>query len=167
MTLRLILTRHAKSSWDDPALDDHDRPLNGRGRDAATSIGGWLAASGYVPDQVLCSSAERTRETWARIAAELAGPPRAAYLHSLYLAEPDGFLAALHGASGKVVMVLGHNPGSAYTARGLVAEPPRHPRFDHFPTAATAVIDFGAASWGDVTWSQGTLVDFAVPRDLE
>lgn len=167
MTLRLILTRHAKSSWDNPALDDHDRPLNRRGRSAAAAIGRWLAARGYLPDQVLCSSAERTSETWARIAAELDARPQAAYLPGLYLAEPDEFLAALHGASGKVVMMLGHNPGSAYTARGLVAAPPRHPRFDHYPTAATAVIDFDAAAWGDVTWGQGVLVDFVVPRDLE
>ena len=66
---RLILTRHAKSAWDDPALDDHDRPLNGRGRRAARELGDWLASRGYLPEEVLCSSALRTRETWATVAA--------------------------------------------------------------------------------------------------
>ncbi len=166
MTLRLILTRHAKSSWDSPALDDHDRPLNRRGRESATAVGGWLAARGYAPDQILCSSAARTRETWTRIAAELRTPAREELLQSLYLAEPDDMLAALQGATGKVVMMLGHNPGSAYMARGLVAEPPHHPQFDHYPTCATTVIDFATAAWGDVTWGRGVAVDFVVPRDL-
>ena len=62
---RLILTRHAKSAWDDPRLEDFDRPLNRRGLRAALELGEWLHSRGYEPDQVLCSSAQRTRETWA------------------------------------------------------------------------------------------------------
>ena len=54
MTCRLILIRHAKSSWDDPMADDHARVLNGRGRASAAAIGGWLAAKSYLPDVVLC-----------------------------------------------------------------------------------------------------------------
>ena len=52
MTLRLILTRHAKSSWDDPLMSDHDRPLNERGKAAAADLGNWLASRGYVPEEV-------------------------------------------------------------------------------------------------------------------
>ena len=58
---RLILTRHAKSSWDDPLTPDHDRPLNDRGKAAAADLGQWLASRGYIPDEVLCSDALRTR----------------------------------------------------------------------------------------------------------
>ena len=68
---RLILTRHAKSSWDDPLMSDHDRPLNERGKAAAADLGQWLASRGYVPDQVLCSDALRTRKTWSGIAPAL------------------------------------------------------------------------------------------------
>ena len=70
---RLILTRHAKSSWEDPLTPDHDRPLNERGRAAAADLGQWLASRGYVPGQVLCSDALRTRKTWAGIAPAI--PP--------------------------------------------------------------------------------------------
>ena len=49
---RLILTRHAKSSWDDPGMDDHDRPLNSRGLRDAPAMGQWLRDKGHLPDQV-------------------------------------------------------------------------------------------------------------------
>ena len=49
---RLILTRHAKSSWDDPLTPDHDRPLNERGKAAAADLGTWLASRGYAPGEV-------------------------------------------------------------------------------------------------------------------
>ena len=62
MTRRLILMRHAKSSWDNPFAEDHQRPLNGRGKRSAKAIGEWLRAQGYLPDQILSSSATRTRE---------------------------------------------------------------------------------------------------------
>ncbi len=68
---RLMLLRHAKS--DRPAgMADHDRPLNGRGRDEAPLVGTYLAHNGLVPDRVLCSTSERTRETWDLVAGSLA-----------------------------------------------------------------------------------------------
>ena len=71
MSLRLILTRHAKSSWDSPVAGDHARPLNERGRKSAKAIGQWLSGKGYEPVLVLSSDAERTRETWALMAPAL------------------------------------------------------------------------------------------------
>ena len=65
---RLILMRHAKSDWGDPMLPDHDRPLNKRGRRAASALGHWMREAGLRPDQILCSSATRTQETCARLA---------------------------------------------------------------------------------------------------
>ena len=64
---RLILTRHAKSSWDDPDTPDIDRPLNARGRAAARELGDFLASRDLEPEEVLCSTALRTRETWAGV----------------------------------------------------------------------------------------------------
>lgn len=61
--LRLILVRHAKSGWDDPGLDDHDRPLAPRGRRAAGWLGTALRDGGFLPETILCSSALRTRQT--------------------------------------------------------------------------------------------------------
>ena len=64
---KLILMRHAKSSWDNPALDDHARPWNGRGRVSADAMGDWLRNRKYTPDQALVSDSARTRETFLRL----------------------------------------------------------------------------------------------------
>lgn len=166
MTLRLILTRHAKSSWDDPLMADHDRPLNKRGRESAAALGRWMAATGQCPDEVFVSSAERTRETWDLIARQGCPHGEPEIASSLYLAEPETMLSVLKGATGQTVMLIAHNPGSSFMARGLLASPPSTHLFDRFPTGATAVIDLPANSWEEVTWRSGTLVDFVVPRDL-
>ncbi len=70
---RLLLLRHAKSSWHDPSLADFDRPLNQRGRAAARMMGDYLVRKGLLPDLVLCSAAQRARETLAFIQDRLDG----------------------------------------------------------------------------------------------
>ncbi|MFN0114695.1 MAG: SixA phosphatase family protein [Paracoccaceae bacterium] len=161
---RLILTRHAKSDWDDPMLDDHDRPLNGRGRRAAAELGEWLHSRGHEPDEVLCSTALRTRETWARVAATpLEVTPAVGFLPGLYHAGPDTMLRALQGATGDVVMMIGHNPGIAAFAAMLPARPPGSADFRRYPTAATLVVDFEAEGWGSVKPGMGSVLDFFVP----
>ncbi|MCK8464391.1 histidine phosphatase family protein [Aliiroseovarius sp. S1339] len=166
MTLTLILTRHAKSSWGDADLEDHARPLNKRGRASAKAIGRWLVSKALFPDTVLCSDAERTRETWALIADKFVGAPKATYLRELYLADPDTMLAALKKAQSETAMMIAHNPGSAYMARRLASEPFAHAKFFHYPTAATAAIEFDVDKWEDVDWGTGRVVDFVVPREL-
>jgi phosphohistidine phosphatase len=167
MTLRLILTRHAKSAWDDPTLQDRDRPLNARGLRAAADLGAWLASRGHVPDEVLSSDALRTRQTWAGISPALPGTPEAALKPALYLAGPDVMLAVLRHAKGRVVMMLGHNPGIAEFAARIVARAPLHEGFAHYPTGATLVVSFEAEDWAEVGFGQGAVRDFVVPRDLE
>lgn len=166
MTLTLILTRHAKSSWSDADLDDHSRPLNKRGRASAKAIGRWLAGHGDTPDEVLCSDAARTRETWALVSDKLVGSPKVSYLPELYLADPEDMLAVLRKASAARVMMVAHNPGSANMARRLASAPDPHPKFQHYPTAATSVIEFDADTWADVDWGKGRVVEFVVPREL-
>lgn len=166
MTLRLILTRHAKSSWDDPMLDDHDRPLNKRGRTSAKAVGKWLAEKHCAPDEVMVSTAERTRETWKHIAKSLPDAPKPAYLSQLYHAEPEGMLHILRTATGKTVMMVGHNPGMAFFAQGLVHRPPVDSRFERYPTGATTIIEFDVESWDKLVWRTGTVVDFIAVRDL-
>ncbi len=163
MTPTLILTRHAKSSWSSPSLDDHSRPLNERGRKSAKAIGAWLAARGLVPDQVLCSSAQRTRETWERM-----GLPTTdvVYTDLLYHASATQMLRALGEAEGPTVMMLGHNPGIGEFAEMLVNAPHPHPRFHDYPTCATAIIDFDIDDWARVAWRGGTVRDFIIPREL-
>jgi phosphohistidine phosphatase len=163
---RLILTRHAKSNWDDPLTPDHERPLNERGKAAAADLGQWLATRGYVPDEVLCSDALRTRKTWSGLAPALPGTPILELKPALYHAGPDVMLAVLRHAVGETVMMIGHNPGIADFAARIVAQAPMNPEFSRYPTGATLVCDFAADSWADVGWGTGSTLDFIVPREI-
>jgi phosphohistidine phosphatase len=166
MTKRLILTRHAKSSWDDPAMSDHDRPLNARGRGAATDLGGWLVSRGYLPGEVLCSDAARTHETWQRIAPTLPQEPSLVMKPALYHAGSEVMLAVLRHATADTVMMIGHNPGIADFARRIVAQPPAHPHFSRYPTGATLVASFEIDDWSQVAFGMGAVRDFIVPREI-
>lgn len=166
MTLRLILTRHAKSDWSEPGQDDFDRPLNHRGRRDAPRLGLWLASRGYRPDLVLCSAAMRTRETMDHALSTLGAEPEIRFRANLYQAGPETLLSELHGATGGTVMVIGHNPGIADFAHALVHDRPMHDRFDDYPTAATAVIDFALPGWADAAPGSGAIRDFVTPDDL-
>lgn len=166
MTLRLILTRHAKSSWNDPHMEDHDRPLNKRGERSAEAIGAWLAEHDYIPALALVSSSKRTRQTWSLIGKALDPTPEVIHSERLYHAEPDTLMDRLRTMQADSVMIVAHNPGIAFFAQALVASPPGDARFERFPTAATAVIDFDAPEWAQVTWKSGRVVDLAFARDL-
>jgi phosphohistidine phosphatase len=166
MTLTLILTRHAKSDWDDPALTDHDRALNQRGQADAPKIGAWLAAKGHVPGAALVSSARRTQETWERLSPELGGDIPMTPVPRLYHAEAGEILRQLKGATAPVVMVIGHNPGIGEFAHRIVDDPAAHPRFIDYPTCATLVAEFPGDDWATLDWWTGRVVDFVVPRDL-
>lgn len=158
---RLILTRHAKSAWDDPALADHDRPLNERGRRSALALGDWMASRGYEPEEVLCSSSKRTQETWAMVAgAPLEVRPLLRIEPGLYHAGPEKMLTILRTASHPTVMMLGHNPGISELAALLPARVPLDPDFRRYPTAATLVVDFQIDSWSDVRPGEGSVMDF-------
>ncbi len=163
---RLILTRHAKSSWDDPLTPDHDRPLNDRGQAAAADLGQWLASRGYVPDEVLCSDAVRTRKTFSGIAPALPGTPVLELKPALYHAGPDVMMAVLRHATADTVMMIGHNPGIAEFAARLVAHPPTNAEFARYPTGATLVVEFDVDDWTKVTFGAGVTVDFVVPREI-
>ena len=167
MPLTLILMRHAKSSWTDLSQDDFDRSLNRRGRLAAPMIAKWLVEKGHLADQVLTSGARRTQETWERMANQM---PKTAVMESnpaLYLAGPDIMLSVLRSQTAPSVMMIAHNPGIAVFATRIAVQLPDHPKLSAYPTAATAVIEFDAATWANVDWSTGKVLDFVVPKDLE
>jgi phosphohistidine phosphatase len=166
MTLRLTLIRHAKSSWDDPLLSDHDRPLNKRGYAAAERIGAWLGENGYCAETVYSSTARRAAETWAGISPYCTPDIDAGLFSSLYHASPERMLAMLHRTKTKTAMMIGHNPGIAMLAEALVKTAPNHPKFFHYPSAATSVIRFDVENWSDIRSKTGGIVDFIVPRDL-
>ena len=162
MTRRLILMRHAKSSWDHPGLDDHARPLNGRGAASAEALGVWLRKRGYMPDEVLCSSAVRTQATAEALG--LSAP--VTVLEALYHASPQAMMQVLRQAKGRAVLMLGHNPGIAEFAHHLAAAPPPHPRFDDYPTGAAMVADLPIADWAQAEGRSATVLDFVIPREI-
>ena len=166
MTLTLILTRHAKSAWDDPALDDFERPLNGRGRSSALKIGQWLAGQGYLPDTVLVSGARRTVETWSRMASVMPSTATMESVPALYHASADTILNVLRARNSPAIMLIAHNPGIAEFASRILDALPDHEKFASYPTCATSVIEFDAPAWRDIGWGQGRLADFVVPREL-
>lgn len=166
MTLRLILIRHAKSSWSDPFSDDHARVLNQRGQASASAIGKWMAEQGYVPDVVLCSDAARTQETADLILRQLTPAPQLKLAGRLYHAAPATILDLLHKQTAPCIAVIGHNPGIGMLANALVQTPPEHQRFSDYPTCASTVIDFDVSKWAQVQNRTGRCKAFVVPRDL-
>lgn len=168
----LILLRHAKSSWSDPALDDHDRPLNKRGRRAAPLIARWLEARGHLPEAIFCSSARRARDTLEQMAEAVPALPAPEIVEDLYHAAPADLLSVATRLPGDAAraMLIGHQPGLGGFARRLTAGTPR-PRcaeaFSHFPTAAAAVLTLDIAEWREITFASARFTDFAKPRELE
>lgn len=163
MTRRLILMRHAKSSWTDPMLRDHDRPLNRRGRQSAAALGNWLRAKSFVPDHALSSSSVRTQETFERLRL----PCPVDILPALYHAAPAVLMDTLRAARGQSVLMIAHNPGIADFASRLVTKPPVHDRFFDFPTCATLVAEFKCADWADIEYGQVVPIEFVIPRALK
>lgn len=166
MTLCLILTRHAKSSWDDPAQADHDRPLNKRGQRAAPAVAQWLAEHGHQPAEVVSSTARRALETWERMAPAFADTTLLRRDPALYHASADRILEVLRDCAASPAMLIGHNPGIGEFAARILKRPPPHPRFRDYPTGATLVAEFDFGDWAQVEFGTGRTVDFAIPADL-
>ena len=160
---RLILMRHAKSDWSGSG-QDHDRPLNPRGRDSSAAMGDWLRAHDLLPDEVLSSSSMRTRETLVRL--DLPDDTKTTFTRDLYLASHHDILQTLRGATGDTVLLLGHNPGIGWCANEIVEEAPEHPQFGKYPTCATLVAEFDIADWQQADWGNAIARHFVVPRDL-
>ena len=156
--MRLILMRHAKSDWS-ATLDDHARPLNKRGRISAAAMGDWLRAMGYLPDEVLCSSAARTQETLDRLNL----PPTATQIRdALYHAAPATMARALAEASGRTVLMVGHNPGIHALVMTLLSEVKEGVSPDilmqGYRTGTLSAFTFDVETWADVAPHTGTLV---------
>jgi phosphohistidine phosphatase len=164
----LILYRHAKSSWDDPDLDDHERPLSKRGAKDAPTMARWMAGRKLAPDLALCSTAVRTRATLALTLPGLAAPPRAIlYEDALYLATPEALIARVRDIGGDVAcaMIVGHNPGlhaAALTLAGRGRQKLLAQLATKVPTAAVAVLQLPA--WADVGTGSAELVAYASPK---
>jgi phosphohistidine phosphatase len=170
--LTLSLLRHAKSSWKNPTIPDHDRPLNSRGKADAPLMGKAMAKHGLVPDLVLCSTARRTRDTLDLVLPELKAEPKIVYEDGLYHGTPQEMLAILQNvpASASQVLLVGHNPELESFALDLIGSGPKQlkDRIEaKYPTAALAVMRFLTGAWKDVGVNSGKLELFLTPADVE
>jgi phosphohistidine phosphatase len=165
----LFVLRHAKSSWDDPGLPDHDRPLAPRGRRAVEALAAHVTAAGITPELVLCSSARRTRETLegVGVGGEHVIEP------ALYGASCEEVLERLHRVPDEIgsVMLVGHNPtlqalvirladGDVATNGSQLAEVRRK-----FPTGALATLAFDGA-WVELSPRSARLASYVRPKSL-
>ncbi|WBT39767.1 SixA phosphatase family protein [Hyphomicrobium sp. DMF-1] len=171
--LTLSILRHAKSSWSDPELDDHDRPLAKRGAKAIPALAKFIRHEKLRPTLALCSDAMRTRATLTLLLAELGPPaPRVVYDEALYLASPEVMRTVLgqYAEDEPHVLLVGHNPGLHALALELAGDGDRKTLAalaQEFPTGALAVLTFKASSWKDITSASGHLEHFTTPRRLE
>ncbi len=163
----LYLLRHAKSSWDDPALTDHERPLAPRGCRDAKRIASHLRERAIEPELVLCSTAARTRETLELVRPSL-GAPTVLLEEELYGASADELLARLRRVPDEVesVLLVGHNPGLQELALVLAAGGDELERLEaKFPTAALATLAL-ATTWSRLGPDGATLGEYVVPKQL-
>jgi len=163
MSKTLLVMRHAKSSWTDESLADHDRPLNKRGRNAAPRMGQLIREQGIVPDHVACSSATRARMT-AELVAEACGYAGSIQLlRELYLAPPGAYVEAAQRIDSEPerVLVVGHNPGITQLVCELAHAD------EVMPTGALALIELPIRRWTELDFGVcGNLVRLWRPREL-
>jgi len=159
----LLILRHAKSSWKEPILSDHDRPLNNRGKRDAPRMGILVRREELVPDLIITSSAMRARKTADAVANYSGYGGELQIANSFYLAGPESYIEVLSELGDKYqrVMVVGHNPGMEELLEELTDVNER------VVTAALAHVSLPIDEWRQLDDSvRGTLEGFWIPRDL-
>ena len=149
----LLLMRHAKSSWDNPAMSDHERPLNDRGQLSAPLMGEWLRAQKLVPDLIVCSDARRTRETADLLAPACGFRDKVVITPELYLATVPTWRKVLRSLPGTAhrVLCIGHNPGLEELLHEATG------RLQEMKTASIAQLDLDLPHWEEWDENQAPL----------
>ena len=161
----LLVLRHAKSSWKDSELADHDRPLNKRGKKNAPVMGSLIKKESITPQWMASSTALRARMTAEAVAEASGYSGMIDFVEELYLAQPSEILEILRRRAPNAatrILTVGHNPGLEELVGKLTA------RKEPFPTAALAQIELPIESWNELTMSlRGKLVQLWRPRDID
>lgn len=169
---RIYLLRHAKSSWDDVAMDDFQRPLNSRGRKAARRMGKYLNEQGIRPNMILCSAATRTRATYDILENSLEGVP-VSFEDGLYEASRGDLLHRLQRLDGHLhtVLMIAHNPGLEKLALALCGghgDPAAVEKLEQkYPTGTLAILETMVPHWPELDAGTCRLIDFIRPKDLD
>lgn len=167
----LHLLRHAKSSWDDLRIRDHDRPLSERGERAASAMAAYLRQIGLAPGLVLCSSARRTVDTLAAVRAGLPEPLNVETSRSLYEVGGEALLERLRRVPDDTeeLLLVGHNPGLEDLAAALAGpgsdQGARRALSRKFSAGALASLEFDGA-WSALSPAGARLTRFITPKDL-
>lgn len=172
----LYLLRHAKSSWKDSSLRDHDRPLKKRGERAAAAMAQWMKEEGLVPGLVLCSTSKRTTDTWRLMAPVLGEDIPVEYDRVIYGAPPERLYDLVRGRDDPedVIMLVGHNPnfqelGLALSSKEEYDEQEDERRLEvakKFPTAGLMVLEADVERWADIEPGDFDLTLFMKPKAL-
>ena len=158
----LLILRHAKSSRKKP-VDDHDRPLNKRGKSDAPRMGKVLREAGLQPDLIISSTAKRARSTAEKVAQHSGHPGVVELSNDLYLGGPESYCCVLRGVSDahESVLVVGHNPGLEMLFEALTGQD------EMLPTAALAHVRVEIERWEEFDENaRGKLVEIWRPRLL-
>ena len=160
----LLVLRHAKSSWNEPGVDDHERSLNARGRRDARRMGDLVREQGLIPDVIISSDALRARLTAEAVAEAAHYAGEIVFDHRLYLASAADIVAVLRTVpetKAETVMIVGHNPGFEQLVAQLTREQ------QDFPTAALAQIALPVDQWDEVEAStRGALLELWRPKEV-
>ncbi len=163
MLRRLIIMRHAKSDWANHRLSDHDRPLNDRGRRAASLMGEHFVEKKLLPNAIVASTATRVRETLSLLLASWPCEPQLFFEQSLYLASPSTLEAHVRGLhnSWTSVMLVGHNPGLSEFVSHAVHKP------IELATAVVIVLEAEAECWSTAAAGRRwDVIEHWRPREL-
>jgi len=164
-TVRLLICRHAKSSWQDTSLSDFDRPLNKRGKRDAPEMGRRLVRQGAYPDLIMTSPAARAVATALHYARQLGIPPEQIRRNpAQYEASVPELVRLIHTVDSCVgtLMLVGHNPESTDLANALGGL-----RIENIPTSGIVALTFFQCAWPDLTAGRGTLLFFDYPKKQE
>ena len=159
----LLILRHAKSSWKDDSLPDHDRPLNKRGLKDAPRMGQLLRREDLLPDLILCSTAKRARVTAELVAEESGYEGELRLKDDLYAFDAEAYLEALSELEDKYncVMLVGHNPAMEELLEALTGG------FERMPTAALALLELPIEHWSELeNEPEGKLIHLWHPKEL-
>lgn len=160
---QLLLMRHAKSSWDNANMSDHDRPLAPRGKKAAPEMAEWLVKNQYVPELIRSSTACRALETAELVISYLPSEIPLEVFGGLYHAPPETLKLAASQVDASIsrVMIVAHNPGM-YELLSQFTE-----KDTPFPTAAIACLESECSSWYQFFGSKPKLKFFVTPKEID
>lgn len=164
MAKTLLLLRHAKSSWKDGTLSDHDRPLKKRGRKDATRVGEFLAKKGMVPDRVVSSTATRAVATAQAVVETCGFSGPLETTRRLYMAPASAYIELIQGfeETCERPLLVGHNPGMEELVAHLFIRP------IHMSTAALVAIELPIDHWAQLALPcAGELLHLWRRKDLE